>query len=303
MTSPIPMFYLGTLGKMVPLASPDRDIERSVQFVGQEHTSLDGSTTMDVRGYRREWRQSLVYLDQRDLSYLQMARFGELGAPLRFLDPVNKNRLTESSSLCSNQSQYAGGRYNWASSSGLVSRITGTGQPVTYTGLDGRAVSFTPGRFMQWVPTGSGFLAAEIKYLSSVTYTDLSAPVLPNEVLTLSIYAKKTAGAGNFSLSLLPVTAPDTFGTAVTSSTSTSSSWVRLTVNYTVPASGVIAVAFQLNSSAAGTIQLTQAQLENGSSATDWVVGGGVGEVLIRELSEVSPIHPLVTASVTVRER
>jgi hypothetical protein len=303
MTSAIPMFYLGPLGRMVALASPDRDIDRNEEFVGQVHTSIDGSTTMDARGYRRQWDMTQAYLDQNDLSYLQVARTGELGLALRFYDPVNKNRLTASTSLCSTLSQYVGGRYNWAPTTGTVTRITGDGPQLSYTALDYRSVAYTPGRYLQWSPAASGLLAAEIQYRSGTTYTDTSAPLFPGETVTLSIYGKRTSGAGNFSVSLIPITGVNTFGTAVTSSTSTSSSWTRLSVSYTVPGSGVIGAAVQVNSSAAGTVAIAQAQLETGSSATGWVRGAGSGEVLIRDIGEVTPIYPLVTCSLSIRER
>lgn len=305
MTSPTPWVYLGPLGRMVKIASPEADIDRSSEKFSSLSESLNGTGTEDTRGFRRTWEIETAYLYQNDLTYLQACFQNVITDPIRIIDPVNRNRLSTSTSAAGVSPAWSNGSKNWKATNGVVTEVTNTDTPViSYTSEDGRAVSYQTGRAIQWAATASGDLYAEAEYRSPTVYPiDMSVPVIPGEQITVSARVRRISGSGTVALVVFPVSQTGVTGTALLSSTTTSASWVTLTYTYTVPASGVASVYLGIRVSAAATVQATMLQLESGAVATTWALGQGCPVVLFRTLEEVSPVYPLVTASMELRER
>jgi hypothetical protein len=136
------------------------------------------------------------------------------------------------------------------------------------------------------VPTNSGFaysvsragtgsnMAQRIEAAQSV--------VLAGQTATLSFWYKSTVGADNFNIVLYYANSADNFA-AVTQIGSTqtiatpSTSWVRVSYTYSIPANGAngLAVYFYRGSGATSTTLMTGVQLELGAVATPFARAGG----------------------------
>jgi hypothetical protein len=136
------------------------------------------------------------------------------------------------------------------------------------------------------VPTNGGFtysvsragtasnMAQRIEAAQSV--------VLAGQTATLSFWYKSTAGADNFNVALYFANSADNFG-GVTQIGSTqtiatpSTSWVKVSYTYSIPANGAngLAVYFYRGAGATSTTLMTGIQLELGSVATNFTRAGG----------------------------
>lgn len=136
------------------------------------------------------------------------------------------------------------------------------------------------------VPTNSGFaysvsragtgsnMAQRIEAAQSV--------VLAGQTATLSFWYKSTVGADNFNIVLYYANSADNFA-AVTQIGSTqtiatpSTSWVKVSYTYSIPANGAngLAVYFYRGAGATSTTLMTGVQLEIGAVATPFARAGG----------------------------
>lgn len=293
-----PNFWLGPLGRLVPLSSPERDIERSMEMSGASNTSLDGTTTLDIRGFRRTWKLATTYLDVNDLSYLQACYQGLVSGPLRLIDPINKNRLSASTSAATKASEFPGGRTNWYSAGGSVLSSYGSTPDIAYTRYDGTAVTYSPDTYISWNAPAAGTLSAEVS--GSKPLNTKAVPARVGEVLTLSLYLRVASGGGTGTAYLRAV---DASGAVVgTASASTSLTvWTPLSATLTVPATAV-GVVVQFGSTLEGAYEVCQLQVEEGNAPTPWVAGQGCPEVAFLGLEEVSPRYPQVSCALTLKE-
>jgi hypothetical protein len=136
------------------------------------------------------------------------------------------------------------------------------------------------------VPTNGGFaysvsragtasnMAQRIEAAQSV--------VLAGQTATLSFWYKSTVGSDNFNIALYYANSADNFA-AVTQIGSTqtiatpSTSWVRVSYTYSIPANGAngLAVYFYRGAGATSTTLMTGVQLELGAVATPFARAGG----------------------------
>lgn len=306
MTEPTPWIMLGTVGRMVRIASPEKNVVRTPTKISTISESINGTLTEDLRGVRRSWEIETAYLMADDLAYLETCYFGGMTKPLRLRDPVNKNLLSASTSLGSKSPALSNGTKNWTPSVGISGELELDTPVITYSTPEGRTASYTTNKAIRWTTPSSGNLYAECRYDSGVVLGNMSVPVIPGERLVLSAYIRRISGSGNITLRMSFYNEAGVF-TRSAGFFSTPTSWTRQT-SYTTVAAGEASVILEFSSSAAGTWDFSHVQLESvndpaGTTPTSWVVGAGCPHVLFTELGEVSPIYPLVTASIKLRER
>lgn len=297
----VPVFLLGPLGRLSPLAPPEKGIARTDEMAGGVHTSVNGSKTLTVRGYRRVWEIESAHLEREDLSFLQACFAGAIRSPLRLVDPINKNRLSKSTSAAAKLPEWAGGASNWRTdATASTSTQQGDTPAVSFTNDYSSATSYVPETYIRWETEGAATVWAEVD--GDKPLAAKAVPVFPGETLTLSAYTRVVSGLGSVTLSLRYVDASSTVVGTANSAASTATSWTRLAATLDAPADAVGAVV-ALTATAGGVYDVSQVQLEEGASASGWVFGHGCPEVLFTQLRETSPRYPLVTASLRLEER
>lgn len=298
----VPVFYLGPLGRLVPLVSPDEGVSRTDELSGHVHQSINAAKTLDVRGYRRIWEFDQAWLEPDALSYLQTCFIGVIQSPLRFVDPINKNRLSKSTSAASRDIGWSGGYENWDPAVGTARSMYGPTPTASLINERGGVSTYMPETFIRWETATSGDLFAE-RDRHDQNQLSKATPVFPGETLTLSAYVRRISGVGEISMTLKVWDSDATpMPGAVTTDPTDSPDWVRLTATINeVPAAGVATMPV-FTTDGFGVFDIAQVQLEEGPEATNWHLGNGCPEVLFTELQEQSPRYPLVTASLILEE-
>lgn len=288
---PTPWFYLGALGRLVALPAPEPGIDNGIVKAAAQHVSLNAHTTEDVQGYRREWTLSMPFLDADDVAYLEACYLGVVAGPLRLVDPTRRNRLSTAAAATTASPTFAGGTTALRATSGAYVVDRSVPWPdVAYDALDGRAVTWRADDTAAWSLSGSGVLTLD---------DDVGVPVLPGETVTASVYVQ-TDGA-TATLEMVPRTAVGDREPVAGTSTG-SARWTRLTATYSA-SDGVLAVVPRVATDAtSGTIRIAAAQVETGDTATGWTLGTGCPAVLVTDLPARSPIYPLVSAELSLRE-
>lgn len=300
----IPMFWLGPLGRMIPLACPEQGLSNSVSQQAAQNATLSMRRVLDIQGYRREWSMNQAYLDPEDVSALEAMFMGFLMPPHRFIDPLKRNRLRPSVSAPRRAPMWNGGVGSWELLPGSGTIIVLEDQDyetVSYVSEgDAREVSYQIDSGLSWNSGGAGSrLYPNGGPLIRPHSVD---PILPGETLTLSFWMKMT-GTGTFTFSLYPVNASMVTGTPEEFEV-TSSTWQQYTITYTAPVDGTVVGLYPLLATEDSdvSLQLGRAQLEAGDVVNRWEPGYGAPEVAITNLDTVSPRFPLITASLTITE-
>lgn len=295
----VPVFWFGPLGRLIPLAPPSPGVERTVEMAGSVSQSVNGSKTLDVRGYRRVWELESAHLDPEDLSALELFYTGGARDALRLRDPIQKNLLPRVAAAAAKDYSWAGGSRSWTTTTGGVSTVYDQTPDLNTSDIYGAPSKYSPKSLVRWTPAASGTLRPH----SSTTLSGRDVvPVIPAEPLALSALVRSAGTSVSTTMSLVWVNA--SLGTISSSSQSftPTSSWVRQSVTGTAPATAVGALV-QFSVPGAASLDFAQLQLEEGSTATDWLLGDGCPEVLFTAMSEASQIYPLVSASITLEER
>lgn len=277
-----PIWYLGPTGDLRPIYCPAPDIEMSTVRFGGVHTSLSGSTTTDVLGLRQKFAFNFRFLAPQDYAWFEAMNHRHIPGPFRLLNPMKKNRVSVESSFS-----------KWAA---------GTSQGVQLTSGSGV-------RVYDW-PSAAGTLAATTtKWGNRSSGTQIArwdeprrTAVIPGETLVGSVYLK-----GSTSISPVNVVidwwdrTTQIGGTSVTVA-SVTTSWQRFQATGVVPAGAHSARLAVYTAIQAPDLYLGPAQLELGSSATSWELGGGGPMVLIDQLTTTSPRFPLKHTTLTLME-
>lgn len=275
------VFYLGRVGRLIALTELGANIPRPAKRIGGTHTALDGTTTMDTFGHKRSWEFTFDWRYRSEMRLLRALHHRSIGGQLRLIDPMLSNRLSIAVSTCG---ATPARRILPLSGADLVARNT-DGPTGLVDVLDG---------CIEWTPPAAGGTLTERS-------TVHSAVLLPGEQVTLSGYVKSVTGR-SVQLQLRVYNSAGTQTALVQSSATTSASWTRLQVTRTVGSTDAYGVAELSTPSGSGAIRTTGWQLEEGSSPTDWEVGGGSPLVLIDQMPESSPYYPMTDAGLTLLE-
>lgn len=278
----VPTWYLGPLGNLRPLGCPELDVEMNQVRYGGIHQGLTGSRTVDITGTRADYGFEFKNMEKDEWTWLEAMNTRLVPGPFYLLDPMKKNRLTVQACQLRHGVSDAESVSTWLWNFQMTrDKPSAIDLPIQSLYLPA-AGSAKPVRFQPVIPT----------------------PVLPQETIVGSVYAKSSVSR---SASLLfDYYGPD--GTRLTSpsgfsqSVSIGTSWTRLTCSTTVPAA-VAGVRFALTTGApTSNLTLAAPQLESGSTATSWEMGGGGSRVIMDQLKTTSHRFPLRDSSLVLLE-
>lgn len=265
-------WYLGPLGNLRPLPSPDGGVDRTVERFGGVHQSLSGARTMDITGHRATYKFELPWLEPAEARFIEALHYRTVPGPFFLLDPLTTNRLSRDAALLKPYTA------DVTIPSGGMARST-----------DAPAGAAVPVTSLDWS-----------SYTAGTALTLPAVPMLPNEAVVISVFAR--------SEDAIPVTLSAAFTGAdgsdqghATQTVTTSTSWERYSVAAIVPTTAA-AAQVSLAPQDGDRVLLAGAQLEFGSAPSAWDMGGGAPEVLLDQLERSSPHYPGDAITVTLLE-
>lgn len=277
-------WYLGPLGDLRPLVCPEPNIRMSVVRYGGVHQGLSGARTMDVTGHRQDFEFVFEYLEEDEYAWLEALHTRLVPGPHKLINPMRRNRLSLRSSNC----LVAQGRQRDGLQ--IPSRVTVERVPDFPAGYLGRSV-----RLSDWDEDYGYFRLDRYK----------PVPIMPGETLTVSMHLKtETSGAVGQIHTEWYNADGELFTTTSHGEYALSESWdrhVRANIQPPQGAVGVVA-SFVLNNTPVIPVYVAMPQVEVGSSATDWQIGGGAVEVLVDQLETDSPRFPVYNTTLTLLE-
>lgn len=273
-------WYLGPLGNVRPLPTPDTDMDFTVTAYGGVHQGLSGARTKDITGHKSEISLSWSYLRQSEYEWLQAMHEGYFTGPFHLFNPLKKNRLSRESSASRAVRRNAAGL---RIPTGNVNRVRRVPDDISLGGMS-----------LMWDSWGSD---------RTVSFdTDRSLPVLDEETVTFSVYL---LGSGEFTVDAwLSYSDADggPEGESDRQSFTMSTDFQRVSVTATVGASVVAARPHIEPQTGSGTLAICAPQLESENEASSWELGGAASTVVIDELTSTSPRYPLYGAEITLLE-
>lgn len=270
--------YLGYPGSLMQLPSPAPGYEPVDIVRGATHELLAGGNVRDRIGCRR--RFTLNWPAMSDANWSLLRSLTRLPGPYRYMDPLEKNLLTE------NQSS---GTDELRTTDGVVARNQGTvSSSTTFFRSWQRSIAWATGTAL--AASGRGFT------LQNPAVDSTWAAVRPSVQYTLSGYLRSTAavsmeGLIDWFTAVGGYITTSGGGTAVALSTSNFNT--RVTVTATAPANaayGIGAFANTTTTGAAITVFADELQLEEGTSASSYRLGVGTPLVSVDSLGHTVPL-------------
>jgi hypothetical protein len=278
-------WYIGPMGDLRAVRCPEPDISTSVVRYGGVHQGLSGARTMDVTGHRQEIHMDFNHMDYSEWRWLEALHLRHVPGPHYLINPMRKNRLTPESSLCNPRNL---GFHGMSVNSGAWT--------LEYDYPSG--ASDLGGRCLRWTGWSSGFTLRWDRYVY--------IPIFPLETITGSVWMRAETNRG---IQLVFDWYDRTFTQVGSSSATTfslTSAWQKCAITATAPAgthSAVLAaIAYSADGPVGVPIRAAAAQVETGSTATSWEMGGAATRVLLDQLETSSPIYPLTNVSMTLLE-
>jgi hypothetical protein len=265
MTSVEPMsLHVGPLGQLrtLPVLPIRGRHPAGHERIGGASTSLDGTTTLDVRAYRRTWAVDWTCLSADDWGWLEAWWLGlRRGVEHRIVDPRRPNRLTRDGS--------SGGSYSHTTdahtvTAGTVGYVAVADYP-TAIQLDG-AVSWA-------VPApGATLRVDDTPRIPLVDGEEVTVSVLLNDPGSVQVGARLYDVAGATTDDLSPA--------------ETHSGWVWRSHTFT-PAGQVSASLAVVAAAGARTARVGPARW---GEDTDWTPGSGCPAVLLTSFATTYPL-------------
>lgn len=269
-------WYLGPVGDLRGLISPDDGVERTVDRYGGVHQSLSGARTMDITGHRATYKLQIPAVTPNESRFLEALHYRTVPGPYRLLDPMSRNRLSRDAALIKPFTR------DVTITSGALARSTAGGPAVG-------------------VPVSASVWSS---YTAGASLTLPPVPVLAGETLTVSVWLATAAGASSVTVRMNAAVTSAAGGAVQTgqSTVTVTGQWQRATGTLTMPDQ---AAQVQLSVTVtSGTSQLwtAAAQIETAATAGTWDLGGGAPAVLLDQLERSSPIYPLNDLTATLLE-
>lgn len=275
-------WYLGPLGDLRALTCPEPDIKDTIVRFGGVHQGLSGARTVDVTGHRSELEFEWKYMEKAEWKWLQALHTRHIPGPFRLIKPTGVNRLSLAASSCK-----------------AVPSTQGLG---VYTTVN------TVERAVDWpaeADPGYDCLRVTVFSTSQVIRWDYSTqtPIFPGETVTGSFYGKGEAAGQTFNLTMdyYDRTGTQT-GSAPWQSKTLTTGWQRFSITATPPAGTAAVVMAVVTAAYVTPMRFAAAQLETGSTPTEWEQGGYAPTVHIDQLDTSSPQFPLTDATLTLLE-
>lgn len=295
-------FYMGVPGNMIQLPPPQNGFAANESTGESAQGLLSGGmavlrSTKTKRSYTLNW-QRLTGRDWQVVSAFYLRAFG--AGPWCFVAPGDRNRLPQSAALA-------------GAPNGDISKFAATAGIITFDST--HTAPIAPSGVVQWAGAGSssslvigrvvgGFATPDA---STATTQGTSAPYIPAEPVTASMYACTTTGTASATISASGRNANGTPTASATSSAVTlNTTWQRLSV--TAVAGQLTTAPYVLtyltcNTAAAPNILIACPQLEYSSAATEWAVDNSVPRVLATQpLSSTLDGILAAAASMTLTE-
>jgi hypothetical protein len=275
--------YLGPIGGMVALPVPQAGVQRSLERHGGVHVSRSGTRTVDSFGMKRSWSLAFDWRFQSELEAIRLMHYGAIEGPYRLIDPMVHNRLSSE-----------------VSSTGSV-RYDGVTIPHVVAGSADVVADWPAGisvmrcsSSIEWTPPDDGGAIAS----SAVT---AGVPLILGDTVTFSAYVKCPTGR-QAQARIETFNAAGTAETTVLGTTSNSSTWQRVSAVLTPSTNDAVAVVSLVSPADTGVVRTAAWQVEASAVSTPWMVGGGCPEVVIDQMTEVSPYFPMTDAGLTLLE-
>lgn len=274
-----PTWYLGPAGDLRPMDCPDQDIEINQVRYGGVHQGLTGARTVDVLGFRYEYTFNFTNVEYQYWSWFEALHTRHVRGPIWLLNPMRINRLSTRATSLDTRAR---------TNSGVV-----VGGAVAVSADKPAGVDV--GSSLSW----SGRVANDTLKFDAFT----GSPVRTGETLVASIYLKASASTTGLTLQIDWINAAGavqstTTGAAITASTT----WTRYSTSAAVPAGAAKALVYLKAASATNTVYVAAPQLEAGSTATPFQVGGAATLVEVDQLTGTSHRYPLMDVGLTLLE-
>lgn len=274
-------WHLGPLGDLRPLICPEPGISMSNTRFGGVHQGLSGARTLDLTGLRHTYEFEWTYLDQAEYQWLNALHNRIVPGPLQLINPLIKNRLTtHTARAVASSLRNAGVSVGGAAWSYSRSWPTAVNLPGRSIQIEGWGATNLPVRFDQYRPTA----------------------VFPSETVTGSLYVYSSAATqGGLVLDYHDVDGAQ-IGSGGTFDQPIAAGWQRLQITRQAPANCAGIVLAYVTNLPKTTLRFAAAQLESGTQATAWEIGGGVAEVVVSQLETTTPKFPLRDCTLTLLE-
>lgn len=312
----IPMYWIGPLGGLMPIACPEPGLTNSLVFKAAENQALSGRITRDLQGVRREWSFTEAYLDPDDVAFFEALATHVVKPPFRIVDPLRKNRLRPSVAAPSRANHLSNGYDSWWVYGGITysDRVTDTPYVEYITEGDQREVRYRPTDCLRVRLNSAGSTVFSNGMLrnwdssnpaNSEVYVDTIDPrgggiiVDGGEQYTLTVTLKLITGTIEAGVYAVDSTAH--LGTP-TSVTVSNPGWQTITLDVVMPDADLGVTPYFTAVGADAEFCVGYMQLEAGAEATQWEPGFGVPECDIVQFSLSSQRYPLTTAQIKVKE-
>ncbi len=281
-------WYLGWLGDMRALPTPEIGLDMSEVRMGGVHQGLNGARTVDILGFRTQFDMDFKYLSEDEYAWLRAMHTRFVREPLYLINPLRKNLLSQQASTGYVHSVYDVGIQN-------VSSLT------MDTVLD----------FPTGVPAGGTVVPRVISAPTTYCYLVMDGgvrfiPIFQNEPLTYSMYMRTTSGTASVDMYIQTMDkyGVATVGPGMVSTKTVTTSWQRFSMTHTPTTAGVAGARIGVQLVTAGTYNVCFAapQVEYGSVVTPFQQGGGSLKVAIDQISSESPRFPLSNVSLSLVE-
>lgn len=274
------IWYLGPYGDLRALDCPEVGISTPVTRYGGIHQGLSGARTVDVTGFKQSFQFEFEHLTSEQFAWMEALHLRYIPGPLFLLNPLKKNFVSrEVCSLAVGSASVQG-----------IGSDTGT---LSYD------TSFPTGVLGVQSLLNTGYVAGNVVRFGQAR----PMAVRPSETGTFSVYLRSDSNQ-DVTLVLDVFRADGTQTTSPSVVANMTSTWTRFSLTATSAADAawvVPALVFNMG----GTLppfRIAAPQMERGSSATGWEMGGGSVRVLIDQLPTSSPLSPLTDATLTLLE-
>lgn len=277
-------WYLGWLGELRALPVPEPGLTNTEKRFGGVHESLNGSRTVDVTGFRTEYRFAFTYLAEPEYQWLRALYLRHIRGPHYLINPLRRNLI---SPQCSTGYIHGVQDYGWQALGPSYDYVLDYPALVPLAG--NRTFRITN------VSSAPGYLILD----GSKKFV----PVLAGEPVTFSVYLKAdVARSVNMYLEKI-----DKFGTPIAGgavqTVNVTTAWQRFTLT-SVPGADTAALrpGFAFTSAQTYNTAFAAPQVEYGAAATPWDLGGGSTKVVVDQITSTSPQYPLSDVTVNLGE-